>query len=76
MKQYIDMNTKLKSKVKIDFEKYFLKLIDNLVFWKTIENVRKQRDIKVLTSEKIRSYLVSEPNNQAKKWFPENFTAI
>ena len=76
MKQYIDMNTKLKSKVKIDFEKYVLKLIDNLVFWKTIENVRKQRDIKVLTSEKIRSYLVSEPNNHAKKWFPENFTAI
>ena len=50
--------------------------MNNVVFGKTMENLRKQRDIKLLTTEKKRDYLVSEPNHHTKKFFTENILAI
>ena len=50
--------------------------MNNAVFWKTIENVRKYRDIKVVTTGRRRNYLVSEPNYHTKKYFKENVLAI
>ena len=41
-----------------------------------MENVRKHRDIKLVTTEKRRNHLVSEPNYQATKFFSENSLAI
>ena len=50
--------------------------MNNAVFGKTVENVRKHRDIKLVTTGKRRSQLVPEPNYHTKKWFTENLLAI
>ena len=50
--------------------------MNNFVFRKTMENVRKHRDIKLVTTNKRRNQLVSEPNYHTKKWFSENLLAI
>ena len=76
LKPYIDMNIKLRKEAKNDFEKYFFKLMINAVFGKPIENVRKHRDIKLVTTDKRRNQLVSEPNYHSIEWFSENLVAV
>ena len=76
LKLYIDMNTKLRKEAKNEFKKDFLKLMNNSVFGKTMENARKLRGIKLVTTEKRRIKLVSEPNYHTTKQFAENFIAI
>ena len=70
------MNTKLATETKKCFEKEFFKLMNNAAFGKRIHNVRKDRDIKLLTSDKRRKQLVSEPNYHTTKYFSGNLLAI
>ena len=76
LRPYIDMKKNLRKKAKNDFEKDFFKLMNNAVFGKTMENVRKNRDIKLVTTEKRRNCFVSEPNYHTIKSFTENLLAI
>ena len=76
LKPYIDMNTELRQKAKNNFEIDFFKLMNNAVFGKTMENVKKHRNIKLVTTERRRNYLVSEPNYITTNFFTENLLAI
>ena len=76
LKPYIDMNTELRKLAKNDFEQDLFKLMNNLVFGKTMENIRKHRDIKLVTTDKRRSKLVSEPNYHTINLISEDFSII
>ena len=58
------------------FEKYFFKLMNNSVFGKTMENVEKHRDIKLVTADKRRNKLMLEHNYHTKKWFSDDLLAM
>ena len=75
LKPYKDMNSKLRQKAKKNFEKDFFRLF-GVVSGKTMENVRKHRNIKLVKTERGRNYLVSEPNYYITMLFTENLLAI
>ena len=76
LKPYIDMNTELRKVADNDFEKDFYKLMNNTVFGKTMENIRKHRDIKLVTTDKKRSKLVSEPNYHTTNLISKDLSII
>ena len=74
LKPYIDMNTKLKKIAKNSFEKVVL--MNNAVSGKSMENVRKQRNIKLVTTERRRNYLVWEQNHNMTNIFTKKILEI
>ena len=70
------MKTELRKEVENEFEKDFFKLMVNSVFGKTMENIRNHGDIKLVTSDKRRKQLVSEPSYHSHKNFLEHLMAI
>ena len=70
------MNTELRKLAKNDFEKDLFKLMNHSVFGKTMENIRKHRDIKLVTTDKKRSKLVSEPNYHTMNYISEDLSII
>ena len=70
------MNTELRKLAKNDFEKDIFKLMNNSVFGKTMENIRKHRDIKLVTTDRKRSKLVSEPNYHTINLISEDLSII
>ena len=70
------MNAELRKKAQNEFEKTFFKLMNNSVFGKTMENVRNHRDIKLVTSDKRRKRLVSEPNYHSHKIFFDHLMVV
>ena len=76
LKKYIDINTELRKKASNEFEKDFFKLMNNAVFGKTMKNVRKHRDIKLVKTDCKRNKLVSEPNYHTMKLIAENLSII
>ena len=69
------MNTGLRKKPKNSFEKVFFKLMIKAVFGKAMANMRKNRAIKLVTTESKRNFLVREPNYHATKFFIKNLLA-
>ena len=76
LKPYIEMNTNLRTEGKNYFENDFFKSMNNSVFGKTTENIRKYRVFKLVTTDKRRDQLASEPNYHTKKYFSEDISAI
>ena len=72
MKEYIDFNTKLRTAAKNDFEKDFYKLMNNSVFGKTMENIRKHRNIKLVNNEEEYLRAVMRPNFKSGTIFGPN----
>ena len=72
LKPYINFNTELRKKAKNDFEKDFFKLMNNAVFRKTMKNIRKHKDIKLVTNEKAYLRNVMKPNFKSGVLFGEN----
>ena len=76
LKKYININTELRKKASNDFEKDFFKLMNDAVFGKTMENVKKHRDIKLVKTGHKRNKLVSEPNYHTMNLISENLSII
>ena len=76
LEPYIRMNTEFRKVAKNDFEKSFFKLMNNAVFGKMIENVRKRRDIRLITNKDRREKLISEPNYASCTPFSTELMAI
>ena len=76
LKQYIDFNTLKRTNAENGFEEDFFKLMNNSVFGKTMENLRKRVDVRLVTDEKKLVRLTSKPTFVSSKIFNENLVAI
>ena len=76
MKQNIEFNTQKRTYAKNAFEKYFFKLMNNSVFGKTMENLRKRVDVRLITDEKKLLKITSKPTHVSSKIFNENLVAV
>ena len=76
LKQYIDFNTEKQKHAKNSFEKDFFKLMNNSVFGKTMENLWKRVDVRLVTDEKKLDKLTSKPTYVSSKIFNENLMAV
>ena len=76
MKDYIDLNTKLRANANNDFEKDFFKLMNNSVFGKTMENIRNRINFKLLTKRKNALNFAAKPNFQREVIFDEDLIGI
>ena len=76
MRAYIELNTRLRTEAKNDFEKDFFKLMNNSVFGKTMENIRNRVDVKLVSDRKKAEKLAAKPNFRHCTIFDENLIAI
>ena len=76
MKKYIDFNTKKRMNATNDFEKYFLKLMINSVYGKTMENLRKRMNVRLVNNERDFLKYTSRPANITHKSFDKDYAAI
>ena len=72
LKPYVDANKELRTKSKNDFKKDIFKLMNNSMFEKTMENIKKHGDIKHVPAGKRMCCLVSEPKYHTTNGFSEN----
>ena len=76
MKKYIDFNTEKRMNAANDFEKDFFKLMINSVYGKTMENLRKRINVRIVNNEKDFLKYTSRPTHITHKIFDKNYAAI
>ena len=76
LKDYIQLNTDLRTQGTTEFEKDFFKLMNNSVFGKTMENVRSRVDVRLVTNENSLKKLVNKPNFDRVNIFFEDLVAV
>ena len=76
MEPYIKKNTELRKTAANNFEKDFFKLMNNSVFGKTIENIRKRQNIILVDNRKKAEKLASRPNFERATIFDKNLIAV
>jgi len=76
LKEYIDFNTEMRKNAKNDFEKDFFKLMNNSVFGKTMENLRKRTNIELVTNYTRLQKLTAKPTYVSSKIFNENLVGV
>ena len=76
MEPYIRKNTDLRKTASSSFEKDFFKLMNNSVFGKTIENIRKRENVILVDDRKLANKLSSKPNFERLTIFDENLVAV
>ena len=76
MKKYINFNTKKRKNATNDFEKDFFKLMINFVYGKTMENLQKVTNVRLVNNEKVFYKYTSRPTHVTHKTFNKTFAAI
>ena len=76
LKQYIDFNTQKRTQAKNSFEKDFFKLMNNAIYGKTMENLRKRVDVRLITDDKKLLKMTSKPTYVSSKIFNKNLVAV
>lgn len=76
MKPYIELNTELRKKAETDFEKDFFKLMNNSVFGKSTENVRRRIDVRLTTEDKKKEKWIKNPRFKCTKEFNEDLSGF
>ncbi|OWF56496.1 hypothetical protein KP79_PYT25540 [Mizuhopecten yessoensis] len=76
LKTYIDYNTEKRKQSRNNFEKDFYKLMNNSVFGKTMENLRKRMDVKLVNSEKKAMKLTCKPTFHEFRIFTEDLVVV
>ena len=76
LKEYIDFNTNMRTQAKNTFEKVFFKLMNNSVFGKTMENLRKRHNVSLVTDEDVLLKLSSKPTYVSSKIFNSDLVAV
>ena len=76
LEQYIDLNTEKRKQAKNSFEKDFFKRMNHSVFGKTMENLRKRVDVRLVTNKKKLLKLTSKPTYVSSKIFNEHLVAV
>ena len=76
LKKYVDFNTDKRKQSTVEFNKNFLKLLINYVYGKSMENIRKRVNLKLVNDQRIYLKCVNKPNFISQKIFDKNFVAI